>query len=277
MRLITTLTTLVSSLILSGCVFTGTNPADPYEPINREIHKFNMAFDATMLKPPAKFYKAVIPGPIRLGINNAYNNVAMIPTVANDLLQADWRYAIKDTWRFMINSTFGIAGVFDVADCRFSLPPHYNDMGLTFAKWGDKKSPYIVIPFLGPSTIRDGMGMVFDYTLLTPYPYINNDAVFYSLMILRYVDIRSQLLDSERLMGEALDKYAFIRDAYLQHRSFLINGEQQDTGSLYVDGEGDAQAPSDYIDEEPSANKAKDAPPLPDKKENHVAHSTLPT
>ncbi len=240
---------LVSCLLLFGCTYRGTNPVDPYEPINREIHKFNMAFDATMLKPPAKLYKAVLPQQVRSSINNAYNNVLMLPTVANDLLQWQWRYAIKDSWRFLINSIFGVAGLFDVADSSFGLPPHYNDLGLTFARWGDKKSPYIVIPFLGPSTVRDGVATIFDYALFTPYPYLDNDAVIYGLLGLRYVDIRSQMLDNERILDEALDKYTFIRDAYLQHRNFLITGEQsQENASLYVEEE----EIGDYIDDEPA-------------------------
>ncbi len=241
---------IVTSIMLLGCTLRETNPIDPYESINRKIHNFNMAFDATMLKPGAKIYKAALPVSIRMGINNAYNNVLMLPTVANDLLQGEWRFAIKDSWRFFINSIFGVAGLFDVASSRFALPPHYTDLGLTFAKWGDKKSPYIVIPFFGPSTIRDGMGMIFDFSLFTPYPYINNDAVIYGLIGLRYFDLRSQLLDSERLLDEALDKYSFLRDAYLQHRNFLINGDQvqsTDTDSLYVEED----EIGDYIDDEP--------------------------
>ncbi|WP_133130305.1 MlaA family lipoprotein [Legionella yabuuchiae] len=240
MRLIVKFTALLGSIFLSACVNKGSNPADPYEPINREIHKFNMAFDATMLRPPARLYKAAVPPPIRSGINNAYNNVNMLPTIANDLLQAEWKYAIKDTWRFLINSTFGIAGVFDVAAGPFGLPPRSNDLGLTFAKWGDKQSPYVVIPFLGPSTIRDGFGMMFDFTLFTPYPYIPSDAVVYSLIGLRYIDLRSQMLETDPLIAEAIDSYTFIRDAYLQRRNFLITGEQeQSLGSLYVDAEGE--------------------------------------
>lgn len=269
MRLLAIMTILLSALMLFACAHKGTNPIDPYEPWNREIHKFNMAFDATMLKPPARLYKAVLPAPIRTGINNAYNNVLMLPTVANDLLQAEWRYAIKDTWRFLINSTFGLAGTVDVADKRFNLPPHYNDLGLTFAKWGDKKSPYIVLPFLGPSTIRDGMGMAFDW-MATPYPYLDSAGLIWGLAALRYVDIRSQLFDTERLMQEALDQYSFVRDAYLQHRNFLISGEEQDTGALYVD-EGEL---GDYIDDEP-------APVTPKTKttasEKNAAHSPVST
>ncbi|WP_084273724.1 MlaA family lipoprotein [Legionella fairfieldensis] len=256
MRLIVTLSTLVSSLILSACMHKGSNPADPYEPINREIYKFNMAFDATMLKPTARLYKTVIPAPVRIGINNAFNNVAMIPTVASDLLQGDWRYAIKDSWRFFFNSTFGIAGILDVADHAFNLPPHYNDLGLTFAKWGDKKSPYIVIPFLGPSTIRDGVALPFNYMLM-PYAYITSSVALYSLMGSRYVDLRAQLFDTEPLMDEAFDKYTFIRDAYLQHRNSLINGEQPNTDtSGYVD-EADAEVGGDYIDDKPTPSNQK--------------------
>ncbi len=275
MRLILKCAATASTLLLSACVTKGTNPADPYEPINREIHKFNMAFDATMLKPPAKFYKAVVPAPIRKGINNAYNNVDMIPTVANDLLQADFNQAIKDTGRFCINTTLGIAGIFDVA-AKFNMPPHYNDLGLTFAKWGDKHSPYLVIPFLGPSTYRDGMGMMFDYALFTPYPYIRSDKVLYPLLALRYLDLRTQMLETEQIIDESMDKYTFIRDAYLQRRNFLITGEQaEDSGSLYVDDEGAA----DYIDEEETANTpqltkadTKVTPKTSLAKTDHVAH-----
>ncbi|MBA2709382.1 MAG: VacJ family lipoprotein [Tatlockia sp.] len=248
MRLFFRFATFTTTLILSACAHKGTNPIDPYEPMNRKVHKFNMALDSIALKPAAKIYKKVLPGKIRMGISNAYNNVSMIPTVANDLLQGNWRFAIKDSWRFFINSTFGVAGLFDVANKPFGLPPHYNDLGLTFAKWGDKKSPYIVIPFLGPSTIRDGMSLPFDY-MLTPYPYMPGAAALTALAAVRYVDLRSQLLETDRYIDEALDKYSFIRDAYLQHRNYLINGEQQasEKDSLYVD-EGSV---SDYVDEAP--------------------------
>lgn len=233
------LVTFASALILSACAAKGTNPDDPYEPFNRKIYKFNEAFDAVILKPPARVYAAVVPPQVRAGINNVYDNINMIPTVANDLLQADGNQAIKDTWRFIINSTIGIAGIFDPAST-FKLPPHSNDAGLTFAKWGDKNSPYLVIPFLGPSTFRDGMGLMFNYALLSPYPYIKTDAWLYGALGLRYIDLRSQMLDTDRLMANAIDKYSFMRDAYLQHRHYLMTGEQQQQdSSLYVDDEAE--------------------------------------
>ena len=223
-----------------------------------------------ILKPPARVYAAVIPAQVRAGINNMYDNVNMLPTVANDLLQAEGKLAVKDTWRFIINSTIGVAGIFDPAST-FKLPPHSNDLGLTFAKWGDKKSPYLVIPFLGPSTFRDGMGMMFDYAFFTPYPYIKSDAVFYGVLGLRYVDLRSQMLGTERLMADAIDKYAFMRDAYLQHRHFLMTGEQQqEESSLYVDEEA-ADANDNVLPETPK-NGTPSIFPLTTAQ--HATHST---
>lgn len=250
MRLLVKFLSLATPVILSGCLHKGANPIDPYESINRKIYKFNMAFDSTLLKPTAKAYKAILLPQVRAGINNVYNNIYLLPTTANDLLQGDWRHAIKDSWRFLINSSLGVGGIFDVADKSFSLPPHFNDFGLTFAKWGVKKSSYIMLPLLGPSTIRDGVALPFDY-VLTPYPYLPSSAVFWVVAALRYVDLRSQLLEMDPILDQALDKYAFMRDAYLQHRDYLINGEQQDTinNAVYTD-EGSA---SDYVDEEPAS------------------------
>lgn len=237
MRLIQTIT-IFSGLLLSACAIKGTNPDDPFESINRKTHKLNAKFDKYILRPPAKVYKKIVPSMVRHGINNAYNNVNMLPTVANDLLQGQWNDGIRDTWRFIANSTIGVGGIFDPAST-FGMPPHSNDMGLTLAKWGDKKSPYFVIPLLGPSTFRDGMGMLFDYALFTPYPYIQSNAALYSILGFRYIDLRAQMLETDKFIDEAIDKYAFIRDAYLQHRNYLINGEQPETGALYVGDETD--------------------------------------
>ena len=258
MRLIALFASVATTLTLTSCTHNGTNPADPYEPFNRKVYNFNNAVDSALLKPTAKLYKTMLPRFVRKGVNNFFNNLDMIPGVANDLLQAEGKWAIKDTWRFFINSTFGIGGLIDVAE-KWSLPPHYNDVGLTLAKWGDKNSPYIVIPLLGPSTIRDGSGMLFQFALWSPYVYINNDPLAYGLAGLRYIDLRTQLLDSERIMDEALDKYSFMRDAYLQHRNYLIAGATQDNGGLYVDDDKEEKnsgkvintqnAPSDYVDE----------------------------
>jgi len=250
MRLLIRLSQLCPVLLLLGCIHPGPNPADPYESVNRKIFAFNRALDKVVLKPPARLYKAVVPFAIRRSVNNFYLNIYMIPTVANDLLQANWRAASDDAGRFVINSTLGFGGLFDVAT-NYHLPFHQTDLGLTFAHWGDKESPYVMLPFLGPSTIRDTWGMAFEYTFLTPYPYLASSVLLTDVLLFRYVDLRSQLLETERLFNEALDKYSFLRDAWLQNRHFLIYGEAavaDDQGdALYVEEEGE-----DYVDEDPS-------------------------
>ena len=253
---------VLTPLLFTACIKRGPNPVDPYESINRPIHKFNMAVDATILKPPARAYKAIVPGPIKKGIDNFYRNLHMLPSVANDLLQAQWKHSIRDSWRFLINSTLGLGGTLDVAT-GMGLPEHYNDLGLTFAKWGDTKSPYVVIPLLGPSTVRDGFGELFDFSLFMPYPYLDNYALIYGLLGLRYIDLRAQYLDSEKLMNEALDPYAFIRDAYMQSRNFQISGkEPENIGSFYVDEE----ELGDYIDDDSEASQENATTPTNDTK-----------
>jgi phospholipid-binding lipoprotein MlaA len=228
-------------LNLQACKLTGPNPDDPYEPINRTFFKFNRGLDKVVLRPVAKTYDYIVPTKARVVINNFYTNINMIPTFVNDLLQADWPHASKDAHRFVLNSLLGIGGIFDPAT-KYGFPLRSNDLGLTFAIWGDKHSPYVVIPFLGPSTIRDGMAMLFDYTFFTPYPYVPATPL-YIILAERYVDLRAQMLDTDRLVSESLDKYAFVRDAYLQHRQYLINGETNDeTGAMYVEEDNKAES-----------------------------------
>lgn len=273
MRRTAFIATLISTSMLTGCLKKGPNPDDPYESINRKTHAFNMVLDKALLKPAATIYQTILPAFVRTGIDNAYNNVATLPTVANDLLQAEFKLAIRDSWRFVINSSLGMGGVYDAAS-HVGIPAHVTDLGVTFAKWGDKHSPYIVLPLLGPSTYRDAMGMTFDYALFTPYPFIPNDKVIYGLLGLRYIDLRAQMLENEKLMEDALDKYSFIRDAYLQHRQFLITGEQADTGEGYVD-ESDLDAKEDALLNKSTDNGEKSLTPITTAA--HDTHRTLPT
>ena len=220
--------------LLTGCLRLGTNPADPFEALNRPIDRFNHAVDSVALKPLAHVYHALTPAPVRQGVNNVFNNVNQIPTVANDVLQSEWTWALKDTWRFIINSSMGLGGLFDPASS-CSLPLHSNDFGQTLAIWGNHDSPYVVIPLLGPSTLRDAVGLLFNFTLFTPYPYLPQNELIYGLLALRYVDLRAQLLDVDKLTQESMDEYAFIRDAYLQNRKYQLSGQQESsTELLYV-------------------------------------------
>ncbi len=267
-------TVLLGALLLSGCVARGPNPDDPYEAINRKIYAFNEVFDKKIVQPPAKLYAKVIPPEVRAGINNIYNNINMFPTVANDLLQAEFQQAILDFWRFVINTSLGVGGIFDVAS-QCSLPMHENDLGITFAKWGDTHSPYVVIPFLGPSTIRDGMGLLFDYTFFTPYPYIHKDFIIESVLILRYIDLRSRMFDIDRLIAQAPDPYTFMREAYLQHRQYLIHGEEKvAAGAFYVDDEEAAPVSPPPPPQAPSPDAVLTNEPPPGKKPSEFPITT---
>lgn len=242
MRLTKYIFLLLCVLNTQPCLAQDIHPEDPYESINRKIFTFNRGLDKVILKPIAKAYNFIMPTRARVIINNFYTNINMLPTIINDLLQADLPHASQDAHRVILNSTIGLGGLFDPAT-KNGFPLRSNDLGLTFAIWGDKKSPYVVLPFLGPSTIRDGMGMLFDYTFFTPYPYIPTIPL-YTLLAVRYVDLRAQMFDTDRLIEESLDKYAFVRDAYLQHRSYLIQGEKnEEDGSLYVDETGSSDFP----------------------------------
>lgn len=246
-------------LLLMSCAHKPSqSPEDPYENVNRKIYKFNKAVDATVFRPVAQIYKSSLPPLVRTGIRNFFNNIQMVPTVANDLLQGQPLQAYKDTWRFILNSTLGLAGTIDVAE-KCSLPYKPNDLGITLAKWGDNHSPYFVMPIFGPSTFRDAVGLSFDYSLLSVYPHIQNEKVLYGLLALNMVEIRADLLDAEPLLDEAIDEYSMVRDAYLQNRDYKITGKSDSADvadeSLYIEAdEAEATDGSDdgalYVDEE---------------------------
>lgn len=199
------------------------NQTDPYENFNRNVYGFNKTVDKIVLKPAAIFYKKLLPWPVTKGVSNFFNNLNTVPTIINDALQGNGYYTARDTTRLVINSTFGIGGLFDVA-CYGGLPNHTEDFGLTLAKWGYHSSNYLVLPFLGPSTIRDTIAIPMDYYVFSPYPYIFPrywDRV--SLLALYYIDLRSQFLPLEGVMKEAaIDQYVFERNMYLQHRAVRI-------------------------------------------------------
>jgi len=168
-------------LLLSACVTTNNDPRDPFESYNRKVYAFNTAVHNAVFRPTSKAYNHIIPWPIRQGVINVFTNLYQLPTIANDLLQGEVKLAMKDIGRFLINSTIGIAGLFDVAT-DMGLERTYQDLGITLAKWGDRNAPYLVIPFFGPSTIRDLFGTVFDYRLFTIYPYVEPPLLRYGLM-----------------------------------------------------------------------------------------------
>lgn len=231
---------IILLIVLTGCTTKNAkNPDDPYEAINRKVFKFNKKMDKWIFRPPAAIYRRILPLKIRRGVNNFYGNLHLLPTFMNDILQRDYPMARKDFRRFVINSTLGIGGVRDVA-VKYDLPYHSNDLGITLAKWGDKNSPFVMVPFLGPTTIRDAVGLTVDYSFFTIFPYIQSFPIRYGLVGLDYVQIRESYIDKENLIEDSLDDYAFVRDAYMQNRKYQIEGEKPDATDaedFYIESE----------------------------------------
>ena len=196
--------------------------ADPIEPFNRAMYSFNDGLDRVALKPLAQGYAAAVPLPARVGFGNFINNFRDIPNVINNLLQGKLGEAASDVGRIALNSTFGILGVIDVAS-EFGLERHNEDFGQTLGRWGVSSGPYVVLPLLGPSTLRDTAALPVDYYTGGRHLVIESVAVRNSLAGLEVVNDRANLLDAEKALDEAaLDKYVFIRNFYLQRRQNLV-------------------------------------------------------
>jgi phospholipid-binding lipoprotein MlaA len=221
------ITIIIASLfmfaLLSGCASQANK--DPLEGINRGIYKFNDVTDKAFFKPVATAYKAVAPTPVRKGFNNFFTNLSSFTTVLNDLLQFKFSNAFTDAGRFVINSTFGIAGFIDVAGMD-KIEIRKEDFGQTLGHWGVGNGAYLVLPFLGPSSLRDTTGLVFDSATSDPITYTHNIGeirLHNQLRAAQFIDKRTELLTATDLVDEAsLDPYAFTRDAYLQKRASLV-------------------------------------------------------
>lgn len=214
--------------LLSGCATQSSK--DPLEGLNRGIYKFNDVADKAVIRPVAGAYKATLPSPLRTGVNNFFSNLGEVVTVINDLLQFKFDKAFSDAGRFAINSTFGVAGLIDWASMD-GIEKRNEDFGQTLARWGWKDSAYLVLPILGPSTLRDTGGLVVDTALFDPLGYIDDTRDRNLTYTLKLVDKRAQYLPGSDLLDEAaLDPYLFMRDAYLQRRENLVNdGESSNT------------------------------------------------
>jgi phospholipid-binding lipoprotein MlaA len=211
------------ALLAAGCA-TGpqANPDDPLEPMNRVVFKVNDKLDEYVAKPVAKGYKAVTPQPVRTAVTNFYSNIADVGNFANNLLQGKGVDAAESLMRVAINSVLGIGGLIDIATPA-GLQKHSQDFGLTLGTWGVPSGPYLVLPVFGPSSFRDGVGLYVNFWF-DPTTYAQ-PAVRNSLYGLNVVDVRTNLLAATDLLSlAALDKYAFVRDAYVQRRRYLLEG-----------------------------------------------------
>jgi phospholipid-binding lipoprotein MlaA len=240
----------LTALLSVGCATippdAGKNPADPWEVYNRHVAEFNDRADEYVFKPLAEGYTKVVPSPVRDCIGNIFRNFGDVRNAINNLLQGKPAEASSDICRVAINTTVGLLGCFDVAS-KVGLTRNNEDFGQTFGRWGVGPGPYFVLPFLGPSTVRDAVGLVADiYT--DPLTYTDLDTGWeIAAWSLRFIDVRAGLLDATRLLeGAALDKYQFIRDGYLQRRRNLIY---------------DGNPPREKEPEEPEDAPEKGSPP----------------
>lgn len=209
--------------MVTGCASQANK--DPLESINRGVYKFNDVTDRAVFKPVATAYKTVAPTPIRTGVNNFFNNLGTLTNVLNNLLQFKLANAFSEAGRFVINSTFGIAGFIDVTGMD-KIPVHKEDFGQTLGYWGVGPGAYLVLPFAGPSSVRDTTGWIFDLSTTDPITYTHNIGevrLHNQLRAAQFIDKRTELLDAKDLVDDAsLDPYAFMRDAYLQRRASLV-------------------------------------------------------
>ena len=212
---------LVFLTALGGCATVGGNPDDPLEGYNRAMFGFNDSVDKAVLKPVASGYKKVMPEVARTGVSNFFSNTGDVWIGINNILQGKVGPGASDFGRFAINTTIGIVGLFDVAS-NAGLEKHNEDFGQTLGRWGVGSGAYVVLPILGPSDVRDGFGLVVDM-YANPLRYVSNVPTRNELYGVRLVDTRTNLLDVSQLMEEAaLDRYVYVRSAYLQRRRSLV-------------------------------------------------------
>jgi phospholipid-binding lipoprotein MlaA len=215
---------VLCAVVLAGCA-AAPSKVDPLEPWNRTMYSVHTAVDDAVIKPVAKAYVQVWPEPIRTGVSNFFGNIDDLFTGINDALQGDGTRAGDAFGRVLLNSTFGLAGIFDLASM-MGIAKDHNDFGLTFGKWGASDGAYLFVPLFGPTTVRDGTGAIVRI-YASPLGYIDNIGLRNSLWGLGYLDARAQALQAEGVLDTAaLDKYRFLRNAYLRARRYqLYNGK----------------------------------------------------
>lgn len=222
---------------VSGCATTSNNPRDPLEGFNRAMFSFNDALDGAIIKPVAQGYQSVLPPLIRAGVSNFFSNVDDIWEAVNNALQGKIDEALQDVMRFAVNTVMGLGGVLDIAS-DMGLQKHNEDFGQTLGKWGIGSGPYLVLPFVGPSSLRDGGGLLVDWRY-DPFFHVSNIPVRNTLLALRTIDTRADLLGATDVLEQAaLDKYTFVRDAFFQYRRSQIydgNAPREPGASLDVD------------------------------------------
>jgi phospholipid-binding lipoprotein MlaA len=222
---------LVGLLALAGCSTTtapkNPDPRDPLERLNRGTFAFNQSLDKAVIRPVVRGYRKVTPKIVRTGISNFFDNAEYPVVIVNNLLQGKVGSAASDTGRFLLNSTLGIGGLLDPASDA-GLERNNEDFGQTLGRWGMPSGPYVMMPFLGPYTLRDGLsGLADDF--VEPRHYLEDDSTRWLLWAGGQLDRRSGLSEAEAILDRSGDPYAFVRSAYLQRRQYLVtDGAESD-------------------------------------------------
>ena len=258
-------------LILITLLFSATiaiaeeNPKDPYEGFNRGVYKFNDTIDGAILKPIAMGYNYITPDVAKKGVNNFYNNITDFITAVNSFLQLNFEQGMTDAGRVIVNTTVGLLGFIDVSSTNVNNYKERNkeDFGTTLARYGWRDSAYLVLPLFGPSTFRDGTGLVVDGMFIDPIGYIDNVRLRNALYVGKIINTRAQLLDATNLMDDAsIDPYAFQRDSWLQMREAQIAGKQEIDYDEYLDYLSDDDtfdyATDDAVDTSNNQNQIED-------------------
>ena len=240
---------LAALTALAGCASTAdADPRDPLEPLNRAVYGFNDSVDRAVARPVATAYRDYVPEPLRVYVRNFFSNIGDVLIGFNNILQGKPDDGLQDWARFAFNSVFGVFGINDVAS-EWGLEKHNEDFGQTLGRWGFREGPYLVLPLLGSSDVRDGVGTAAD-VYADPLSEARPMRLRNSAYALRFTSVRADLLDASRILEEAaLDKYVFQRDAYLQRRRNLV-----------YDGRPPREALPDDEDSGPSDNKRPAGP-----------------
>jgi phospholipid-binding lipoprotein MlaA len=249
----------VAALALAGCSTVQTpSKEDPWEGLNRTVYKFNDTIDQYALKPVAQGYVKVTPQPVRDSVTNFFANIGDVYNAANNFLQLKITDGVEDIMRIVINTVFGLGGLFDVATIA-KLPKHNQDFGLTLGHYGVPPGPYLVLPLFGPSTVRDGAALVPNY-FINPLTYVEPAGLSWGLYGLNVVSTRANLLGaSDLLEGAAIDRYSFIRNAYLQRRRYLLSDGRASNDNLPDYGDGAPPPKYEDVDEGAAAPAAASA------------------
>ena len=259
--------------LLAGCATANMGtPGDPLERVNRATHRFNDAIDRNVLKPVATGYRNHVPQLIQNGIDNVLEHLAFPTTIVNDFLQLKVKDGLIDLGRFAVNTTLGLAGILDPASA-FGIPRNDEDFGQTLGRWGVPSGPYLVLPLLGPSTVRDAPSIVADgYTDIRTRAHLN-DTQQWSLGALSMVHRRAELLPFDPSFDAAYDRYAFIRNAWLQRREYQVrDGDVEDDIPLE-----ELEELEDPAEIEESAPRSSEPPPdQPGEAASSSATSLMP-